>query len=50
MKTYKIRVYATMEFNIEAESESEANNSACLFVDNGDKEWDWNFDEIRLIK
>jgi len=47
MTKYKVIVYATMEFEIEAEDDWSANNEASHYVDNNRDEFDWNFDSIK---
>lgn len=46
---YKIEAYARMEFEIEADSESEANHLASHYIDDEGK-WDWSFDTIKPLE
>lgn len=46
MVKYKIRVYATLEFELESESDYDINGDASDYVENNKNELDWYFDEI----
>ena len=44
---YKIRVFATMDFEVEVEEEGNVNHEATIYVENNKDEFEWCFDEIK---
>ena len=47
---YKVKVCASMEFEIEAEDGYSINGTATEFVENNRELFDWSFDEIKEIE
>ena len=47
---YKIRVFATMDFELEVEEEGNVNHEATIYIENNKDQFKWCFDEINKIK
>jgi len=50
MKKYRIVIFASMEFEINAMDEGDANNIATLQVEQNRDDFDWYFDQISEVE
>ena len=50
MAKYKVRVYADMEFEIEADSDYDINHEATCYVEDNKHELNWSFDSIQNLE